>query len=236
MRWLLASLVTPSNCRYAIRSPASLHCCAKPGSCAKRTPLARIRLELELLGGEHSSDLVEGIQHDIEEMEELISQTLLLARGLGTELRAETDIGALVSEVVETFRASGKTIVYQPRQKINTTVRPGALKRVLANLIDNAVIHGGGETVSLTCGREEDHVNISVIDQGPGIPAEQQEAVFQPFYRIDDSRSRQTGGSGLGLAIVRQLCKANGWEIGISSPPSGGAIFRLCLPNLHTAC
>lgn len=195
-----------------------------------RTPLARIRLELELLRGEQHSDLVEGIQHDIEEMEKLISQTLLLARGLGQEARVETDIDALILGVISDFRSAGNEISYRSTQGATAIIRPDALRRALTNLIENAVSYSGGEQVNVECDCIPDHIIIRVIDLGPGIPPEQWEAVFLPFHRLDGSRNKQTGGSGLGLAIVRQLCQANGWEVGLSSPPTGGATFHIQLP------
>jgi two-component system osmolarity sensor histidine kinase EnvZ len=195
-----------------------------------RTPLARIRLELAMIRGEENRELIDGIQHDTEEMDRLISQTLLLARGLGQENRVGADINALILEVVDDFRKGGNDISYQPVPPIPSTVRIGAFKRALTNLIENAVRYGEGKEVSIECGLAADRVDIRIMDRGPGIPEDQHEAVFQPFFRIDDSRNRQTGGSGLGLSIVRQLCQANGWEVGLSSPPTGGTTFHLQLP------
>ena len=93
----------------------------------------------------------------------------------------------------------------------------GALKRVLTNLISNAQQHGKGVRVRL------DGADIHVIDSGPGIPDEFKEQVFQPFFRLDSSRSSVTGGSGLGLAIVLQLCQAHGWRVRIDDCPGQGA-------------
>jgi two-component system osmolarity sensor histidine kinase EnvZ len=92
----------------------------------------------------------------------------------------------------------------------------GALKRVLTNLISNAQQHGDGVRVRL------DGTDIHVVDSGPGIPDEFKERVFQPFFRLDSSRSSVTGGSGLGLAIVQQLCQAHGWRVRIEDPPDNG--------------
>ncbi|MCY4566259.1 MAG: ATP-binding protein [Gammaproteobacteria bacterium] len=90
------------------------------------------------------------------------------------------------------------------------------MRRVLTNLLTNARQHGKDVRVQMR-GRE-----IHVLDSGPGIPPEHREAVFQPFFRLDSSRSAATGGSGLGLAIVHQLCQTHGWRIEIGSSPSGG--------------
>ncbi len=196
-----------------------------------RTPLARMRLELELLRGEGNQELIEGLRHDIAEMEKLISQTLLLAKGLGGEDEANTDINALLSSIVDDFRKAGKDIAFQPAHTCVQRIRTNALKRVLGNLIDNAVSYSGGKAVTVECTRLGGGIDIRVIDRGPGIPPAEQEAIFQPFHRLEDSRNKTTGGSGLGLAIVRQLCQANDWEVDLSSPPDGGSIFQIHLPR-----
>ena len=95
-------------------------------------------------------------------------------------------------------------------------VAPSAFRRVMINLVSNGCQHGGAVTVQV----EPDA--IRVIDNGPGIPGEYREQVFQPFFRLDSSRSSATDGSGLGLAIVQQLCQAHGWQIGIESAAQGG--------------
>jgi len=103
------------------------------------------------------------------------------------------------------------------------------LRRVLENLIDNALRYGGGSAVELLCSHTDTEVCIQVLDRGAGIPAGESEAVFQPFYRLEHSRSRSTGGSGLGLAIVRHLCNANGWRVQLSARPGGGTEVRLVI-------
>jgi len=196
-----------------------------------RTPLARMRLELELLQGEENEELIEGLRTDITEMEKLISQTLLLARGLSGEVEEEVDVNGLLDGIADDFRKTGGDIVFHPTQGCVRTVKTEALKRVVSNLVENAVIYGEGHPVTLECACNGAGTDIRVIDQGPGIPASEREAVFQPFHRVENSRSRATGGSGLGLAIVHQLCRANGWSTQIISPPGGGTVFRVRLPG-----
>jgi two-component system osmolarity sensor histidine kinase EnvZ len=99
---------------------------------------------------------------------------------------------------------------------------------VFNNLLANALQHGGTTEVRVDAG---ENIDIHVIDNGPGIPAQDREKVFQPFYRIEGSRSRHTGGSGLGLAIVHQLCQAHGWRIELSDGDAGGTDARLTLPT-----
>ncbi|MCG6966266.1 MAG: HAMP domain-containing histidine kinase [Chromatiaceae bacterium] len=196
-----------------------------------RTPLARMHLELELLQGAQNGELVDGLRSDIAEMEKLISQTLLLAKGLGGEVEDEVDINALLDGIAADLRKSGGEIVFQPKHGCVRKVKTNALKRVVSNLVENAVVYSDGLPVKLECTCDGEGVEIRVIDQGPGIPASEHQAVFQPFHRLENSRSRATGGSGLGLAIVHQLCRANGWSTQIISPPGGGTVFRVHLPG-----
>jgi two-component system osmolarity sensor histidine kinase EnvZ len=198
-----------------------------------RTPLARMRLELELLQGEQNNELIEGLGNDITEMESLISQTLLLARGLRGEDPVEVDINALLQDIARDFQAAGKLLEFHPTGSCLITLRARALKRVLLNLVENAVSYGGQHTVTIECNSADDGIDVRVIDKGPGIPESEYEKIFQPFQRLENSRSRATGGSGLGLAIVQQLCRANGWEIGLSPAPQGtGTIFEVRLRKL----
>lgn len=199
-----------------------------------RTPLARMRLELELLRGDDNDELVEGLHHDIAEMERLISQTLLLARGLGREEEVETDVNELLEGIASDFRKAGGDIRFQPSDACVHPLKANGLKRILSNLVENAVSYSEGKTVRLDCTRSAGGIDIRVIDKGPGIPNAEREAIFQPFHRLENSRNKSTGGSGLGLAIVRQLCQANGWQVSVSAPPGGGAAFRLHLPASDT--
>jgi two-component system osmolarity sensor histidine kinase EnvZ len=110
-------------------------------------------------------------------------------------------------------------------------VRVDALNRVLINLIENALNYSNGLPVNVSCSCNQNSILLEVSDQGPGIPADQHKAVFQPFYRLESSRSKATGGSGLGLAIVRQLCNANDWNTEIVSPAAGGTKVQIVLPR-----
>ncbi len=179
-----------------------------------RTPLTRMRLALELLPDDVDPKLVERFERNLETMDSLIGDALRFARGTG-ETPREVVIRPFVEDVVEAwdsripFTAEG-----DPELRLMLAV--GALKRVLTNLISNAQQHGDQVRVRLA-GTE-----IHVTDSGPGIPDEFKEQVFQPFFRLDSSRSSVTGGSGLGLAIVLQLCQAHGWRVRIEDPPGGG--------------
>ena len=96
------------------------------------------------------------------------------------------------------------------------------MQRAIGNLLQNAQRYAPGLPVELVANFEHKHCHIGVLDQGPGIAPEQREAMFQPFHRLDASRSPATGGSGLGLAIVRELARSNGWQIELAARPGGG--------------
>ena len=184
-----------------------------------RTPLTRMRLALELLPEGVDPKLISRFERNLESMDELIGDALRFARGTG-ETAQEIVLCPYVEEVVRGFDLP---IPFQ--NKGNDTLRvhaaPGALRRVLVNLIVNAQQHGKDVRV-MVADRE-----IHVVDSGPGIPREFREKVFQPFFRLDRSRSATTGGSGLGLAIVQQLCQVHGWRVNILEGPSGGTDVRV---------
>ncbi|MCA1789628.1 MAG: ATP-binding protein, partial [Thioalkalivibrio sp.] len=103
--------------------------------------------------------------------------------------------------------------------------------RVVINLLENAVQYAGGEVVvEVELAADRQRVLLRILDRGPGIPAEQHERIFQPFFRLESSRNQRTGGSGLGLAIVKQLCDAQNWTISVAERSGGGAAFELGLP------
>ncbi|WP_431269221.1 sensor histidine kinase [Dankookia sp. P2] len=110
-------------------------------------------------------------------------------------------------------------------------LRPVAIKRALANLVDNAVKHGGGARVTLE--ERPGVVTVRVEDNGPGIPEAALEAVFEPFHRLDASRNGVTGGTGLGLAIARQVVTAHGGSVALVNRPGGGLVATVRLPRPH---
>lgn len=201
-----------------------------------RTPLARLRLAVEIAAENPRPKLFAGMQRDLEEMDRLIGIFLELSRGLQPEQAEPTDIGQLVSELAEDARRAGALLKWPGcttpcRREISHT----ALRRILSNLIDNAIRYGNDQAISLSCMDEKGDTVISVLDRGPGIPPEQAEAVFRPFYRLETSRSKATGGSGLGLAIAKQLAEANGWHIRLLPRNHGGTEARVTLPAATTS-
>lgn len=197
-----------------------------------RTPLTRIQLELELMEGRADAQLLEGVRRDLAEMEDLIARTMDLARGLDRREASDAELPALLDQVRADYARTGSEVVVSVPAQCSARVPPKAFRRVLGNLIDNAVRYGGGQRVDVVTECRPDSALVRVIDRGPGIPADQREAVLRPFHRLEGSRSRGTGGSGLGLAIVRQLCEAQGWTLTLADAPTGGLEVRVEVPRL----
>ncbi|MCF6354462.1 MAG: ATP-binding protein [Candidatus Polarisedimenticolaceae bacterium] len=198
-----------------------------------RTPIARLRLALELISTENDPKLLEGMHHDLEEMNHLITRTLELARGMeGASRDIETiDLGLLISELVSSHESQGVKIEWRKPPACLLQTNPVALNRVLTNLLENAICYGQGKPVSVALECDAERVIVTLTDHGPGISEDQLDAVFQPFYRLEGSRSRSTGGSGLGLAIVKQLCDIYGWKVRLQPHSEGGLIACLTIPK-----
>ena len=195
-----------------------------------RTPLARMQLALEMLPRAVDTKLVDGLRRDVEEIDRLIGQFLELGRGLEAGQRMSTDLRALLEDIVADARRGGAEIhLNATAGGIIMTLNTMALRRILANLVANAMRYGGGKPVDIELERSGDDSVIRVLDRGPGIPESEREAVFRPFHRLEPSRSAATGGSGLGLAVARQLAQANGWNIELLARAGGGTEARLTL-------
>lgn len=192
-----------------------------------RTPLARMQLAVELLSGKADAELLEGMRRDLDGMNELIGEFLELSRGLEKEDKQPTDISRLLRELVDDAQRGGADVDCETADPCVLHIRPVALRRVLCNLVENAVRYSDGRHVSVRHEYADGNVFIKVLDRGPGIPPDQREAVFRPFHRLEQSRSSATGGSGLGLAIARQLADANGWRIEFLSRQGGGTEARV---------
>ncbi|MDP3583595.1 MAG: ATP-binding protein [Thiobacillus sp.] len=186
-----------------------------------RTPLARLRLAVEMLVKKPSAELAAQVEGDIEAMDRLIGDVLTLARGFGHEAHQRVALPDLLADLVQaTPGAAERVQVEAPDIELDVPV--GALRRILANLLENALRYGGGQPVTLRAEAMAGGCRIGVLDRGPGIPEADREAVFRPFYRLEASRSASTGGSGLGLAIVRQLADAQGWQVSLQTRGGGG--------------
>jgi two-component system, OmpR family, osmolarity sensor histidine kinase EnvZ len=195
-----------------------------------RTPLARLRLALEMLPPDADAELTAGMARDIAEMDHLIGAFLEFSRGLAEEPLQETDLTAWIGALVEDARRGGAQVQWHgAAAPCPRPLRRLALRRVLTNLLDNAVRYGADRPVEVTLACAPEAVVVTVCDRGPGIPAAEREAVFRPFYRLEHSRGARTGGTGLGLAVARQLADANGWRIEILDRSGGGTEARVVL-------
>ncbi len=198
-----------------------------------RSPLTRLRMALGMLAEESNSPLIARMEADIEAMDTLIGAQLQLARVRQREPAASTDVDALLRDLVGAVTATAACPV-----RLRTTgrpcaadVAPVALRRILANLIDNACLHGAQRPFEVVRRRSVGTIVIGVRDRGPGIPSDMREAVFRPFVRVEPSRSRATGGSGLGLAIARQIAETHGWVLAMKPRVGGGSSFWLAMPD-----
>ncbi|MHB1199036.1 MAG: ATP-binding protein [Polaromonas sp.] len=192
-----------------------------------KTPITRMRLRADLLDDEA---LRLRFEADLKEMEAMVTHTLEFMRGLGgNEPRQAVDVMALLESLQSDNEAMGRPVRIEGRAHQPFAAVASLLKRCLVNLIDNAVLYGGQATVIV-----EDtalSLTLRVLDDGPGIAETELEKVFEPFYRLEGSRSRQTGGTGLGLTIARNIAQTHGGDITLHNRPQGGLEVVLSLPR-----
>jgi two-component system osmolarity sensor histidine kinase EnvZ len=189
-----------------------------------RTPLTRLRLALAVMPAspELQTDLAD-MAGDVEEMERLIGAYLAFARGEGTEQARPTDLTAVLEDVAAGARRAGAEVALESPDELVLPLRADALRRAMTNLVDNACRHA--RHVALAAMRTSDRfVQVTVDDDGPGIPAERREGVFRSF------ETGASGGTGLGLTIARDIVRAHGGEIILEDSPLGGLRARIQLP------
>lgn len=194
-----------------------------------RTPLARMRLALALLEEAPDPVQIQRLERDIETMDQLIGRILDLARGLDREAFQEVSVPTFLQDIVASA-ASDRVSLKADTSFASLTLPPLALRRIVANLLENALRYAPDGLIEVLAEPTANGIRIGVLDRGPGIPADQLEAVFAPFHRLESSRSPVTGGSGLGLAIVRQLAELYGWEIELCNRAGGGLAAQLIIP------
>tara|TARA_B100000315_G_scaffold260208_1_gene319975 strand:- start:30 stop:1355 length:1326 start_codon:yes stop_codon:yes gene_type:complete len=190
-----------------------------------RTPLTRMKLLLEMQAEKDGGD---EIKEDIAEMEHMLEAYLAFARGEGDEAPKTTDLSAMLNEVVGMARRKGAAVDLHTEGQIEVPVKPNAFKRCVTNLVENA--DRFADHVSVRAGQRGQAIEITIDDDGPGIPEEFREDAFKPFYRLEDSRNPETGGVGLGLSIARDVIRGHGGDIALGDSPSGGLRARLTLP------
>jgi signal transduction histidine kinase len=192
-----------------------------------RTPLTLLRLRAETVQNAQERDKVLAT---IAEMDAMIGATLQFARDHSAgEPRQPTDLTSLIQGVADDMRDTGFSVRLQPMEPIVCACQPTALKRAVRNLLENAVKYGKTGTVNVR--RTSQTVEIDVDDEGPGIPQEELTRVIEPFYRLDESRSRDTGGVGLGLAIAQSIVQAHGGTLTLKNSPTGGLRATISLPQ-----
>jgi len=190
-----------------------------------RTPLSRLRLALEMSGAEPAA--AQGMNADIEEMDQVIGQFLDFARG-DAEAREPVAVDALADEVAAHFAKLGKPVRRTGTSGATVSAARMALHRALMNLVDNALRHAGGE-VEVAAARLDGQVALEVLDRGPGIAPSDVDRLKRPFTRLDPARGGR-GGAGLGLAIVERVAHAHGGRFELAPRQGGGLAARLVLP------
>ncbi|HUC63223.1 MAG TPA: ATP-binding protein [Alphaproteobacteria bacterium] len=190
-----------------------------------RTPLTRMKLQLAMVG---DGPEIDELKADVTEMERMIDGYLAFARGEGDGVPEAADIGAVLDQVIAGARKQGAKIDLHTEEQLIVPVRLDAFRRCLMNLVSNATRYS--RHVQVRAGRRDDQVEILIDDDGPGIPPDQREAVFRPFFRLDPSRNIETGGVGLGLTIARDVMRSHGGELTLDDSPLGGLRARLRLP------
>ncbi len=190
-----------------------------------RTPLTRMKLQIEMMG---ATPATEELSSDIAEMEEMLNAYLAFARGEEAESTASVDIGELLDEIVTSARRQKASIVLNAPEGIDIIVRRNAMKRCLTNLVSNALRYG--TRAEINAASSEQTVSVTIDDDGPGIDPAQREEMFRPFTRADESRNSATGGVGLGLTIARDIARSHGGDVILEDSPLGGLRARVWLP------
>jgi signal transduction histidine kinase len=190
-----------------------------------RTPLTRLRFRIE----NAPEDLRAKLAADVDQMEEMISAALNFVRDAARpSQRTPLELSSLLESLCDEMAETGADTQIDLGEKVVIEGDPMALRRLFTNLLENAVKYGGGAVTRVF--RDNANAVVEIVDQGPGIPAEELERVFDPFYRREPSRSRQTGGIGLGLAVVRSIARGHGGDVVLINRTDGGLLARVTLP------
>jgi signal transduction histidine kinase len=194
-----------------------------------QTPITRMKLRVEVMDPSHEKDK---LWSDLEAMEHLVREGVAYARSIdgSTEASCRVKLDAFLDSLVLDYQDSGQQVTLEACTDAVINTRPHALRRILVNLIDNALKFAGAAQLEVdsAAGRR---TFIRVLDNGPGIPADELDEVLKPFYRVEGSRNRTTGGTGLGLAIAQQLTQAIGGSLTLSNRAGGGLCAQIELPT-----
>lgn len=196
-----------------------------------KTPITRLRLRAEMLEDEA---LRAKFTKDLQEMEAMVTQTLDFMRDASTnETVQRIDVMALIESLQTDYRDTGSRVEIEGRVAQPYPGRPLALRRCLTNLVDNAIRYGSRAMIKVE--DAADRLTTRILDDGPGIPEEELAQAFEPFFRGEASRNRETGGTGLGLGIARNVARAHGGDLVLRNRPEGGLEVILTLPRIPAA-
>lgn len=194
-----------------------------------QTPLTRLRLRLEKV---EDTELRDKLIADLSAMQSMVREGLDLARSIDTaEAMQALDLDSLIDSVCADASDAGQDVTVAGNTSVSVLARPTALRRCLTNLIDNAVKYGRHAHVNAA--HENGYAVIRISDGGAGIPEGELDKVFEPFYRLENSRSRDTGGTGLGLTIARNIVEQHGGTIRLRNRPESGLEVMIALPSRH---
>lgn len=189
-----------------------------------RTPLTRMKLQLAMMNGED----VDGLNADILEMEKMIDGYLAFIKGGGREIAEMTEISPYIEDIVGRFKKHGYSLDLNIEDNVSLKIRRGDLARAISNILTNAGKYG--KNISMIVRKEAESLLIIIMDDGPGIPYLSRSDVFRAFYRIDESRNKETGGVGLGLTISRDIVLSHGGDIFLDDSPMGGLKVTINIP------
>jgi signal transduction histidine kinase len=193
-----------------------------------KTPITRLRLRAEFVKDE---ELRQTIEDDLDEMEGMLESTLAFLRGDAMSEESKTvDVGTILATISNHLVDTGHDVVLAGVPHASLRCKPLAIKRALSNLIENAVNYGTRARVALA--ERDDEIVITIADDGPGIPEDEHERVFDPFYRLEASRNRETGGTGLGLTVARTAIRAHGGDIALKNRQGNGLSVTVTLPKV----
>ena len=190
-----------------------------------RTVLTRFRLQLALLGSSAETKELEG---DVAEMEHMLEDYLEFAQGDAGEIASAANVHDILKALQSDLSRAGHTSSLSFEGNPMVEIKPNAFRRLIGNLILNA--HRFGQTVAVSGKRDQRYLTIRIEDDGPGIRPEDRDAVFRPFFRLDDARNQDEGGTGLGLAIARDIARGHGGDIMLSDSNLGGLCATVRIP------
>ncbi len=196
-----------------------------------RTPITAMRINLEFV---EDAELRDRLQANLDELQALTEQVLSAARGAGGESKRSVDLSALVESLVADLDDMGEPVTWQTHNSpAPVSCRPNEIRRAVRNLVENAVAYGTRADVQIndSAGGYE----IVIEDEGPGIPEDDRQRVFEPFVRLESSRNTSTGGTGLGLTLVKAIAEGHGGSIALENREQGGLRVRMTLPRIAAA-